>query len=357
MDPIDTAAPTGLRTSVQQVLRAHGCCDTAQQRHVELLNFSQHLRTTAVGAPQVLCAFGVELRADFPLPAIRSAPGGRPVRARLAEDAALDSAWDAGTATEVWRTRFGDGTAVTAAQDAAGAYLLHYGDAARYVLSPGADELLVHATDPGDPVWMRFLLDTVLWWIALVHGRHLLHASVISTGEETVALLGGQGAGKTTLAAAMMARGCALFSDDLLCLQQGGVAFPGPPLMNLPEALAADALGTEIARFTEPEPEAWVVASRSVAERRTPTHLVFLDRSGDGPVDLQETPITPLQLLPHAWGLPHDRAAARPRFEALADLAATARGYHLHAGCGVEAAELAATLSQLLGSTAVHGDD
>ena len=64
-----------------------------------------------------------------------------------------------------------------------------------------------------------FLLSTP--WLALAMQRGLLplHASAVAHGKDVYAFTGGSGAGKSTLAAALSARGHALFADDVLLVE------------------------------------------------------------------------------------------------------------------------------------------
>lgn len=61
-----------------------------------------------------------------------------------------------------------------------------------------------------------YLLGTVLAFWLEWQGRVALHASAVVAGEHTMAFLSTHGGGKTSLAAALMAQGGALLTDDLL---------------------------------------------------------------------------------------------------------------------------------------------
>ena len=79
-------------------------------------------------------------------------------------------------------------------------------------------------------------------------GRLVLHGSAVDVGGRAVVLLGEKGAGKSTTAAALLARGHALLTDDLVALaaRPGGgsdgppAVAPGPTQMKLwPESAEA----------------------------------------------------------------------------------------------------------------------
>lgn len=83
----------------------------------------------------------------------------------------------------------------------------------------------------------------------LLHRRDVLalHGSAVEIGGRAVVLLGPKGAGKSTTAAAILARGHRLLTDDLVALTEvGGVphVLPGPTQMKLWPASAA-AVGAE----------------------------------------------------------------------------------------------------------------
>ncbi len=79
---------------------------------------------------------------------------------------------------------------------------------------------------------------------AILHQRRVLtlHASAVGVGSGAVAFVGDQGAGKTTMAAALCGRGYSLVSDDVLALpgpeRDAPVAHGGYPFLKVTEATA-----------------------------------------------------------------------------------------------------------------------
>lgn len=59
-----------------------------------------------------------------------------------------------------------------------------------------------------------------------------LHGSSVCAGDGALLLLGPTGAGKSSLAAALDARGYSLLCDDTAAVDSSGVLWPGPPLLN-----------------------------------------------------------------------------------------------------------------------------
>ena len=93
-------------------------------------------------------------------------------------------------------------------------FLVEGGDTIRYATEPGVDDVDVRL----------FLLGSA--WGALVLQRGLLplHASAVCVGEDVFGFTGHPGAGKSTLAAALAARGRRFFADDVLVLDPASFA-------------------------------------------------------------------------------------------------------------------------------------
>jgi hypothetical protein len=88
-----------------------------------------------------------------------------------------------------------------------------------------------------------YLLGPILGFILRLRGVTCLHASGIAVGEQAFAIVGMSGAGKSTTAAALAARGYSVVSDDILPLAKVGQTFqaiPGYPRLRLwPHAVEA----------------------------------------------------------------------------------------------------------------------
>ncbi len=93
--------------------------------------------------------------------------------------------------------------------------------------------------------------------VALIQrGELVLHAAVAQTPAGAVAICGESGAGKSTMLAALLARGCGMLTDDIAVLRRtpdGAVAVcPGAPQLHLTQA-AAERLACAD-RATGPQP-------------------------------------------------------------------------------------------------------
>jgi hypothetical protein len=114
-----------------------------------------------------------------------------------------------------------------------GAFLVRGGREVVIDPSPGLDEKTLRL----------FVLGPVLAVLLRQRGHLLLHASAVAMAEEAVLFLGSAGQGKSTMAAALHARGYGLVADDVAVLgtEEGWpTMFPGFPQLKLwPEALAS----------------------------------------------------------------------------------------------------------------------
>lgn len=100
-----------------------------------------------------------------------------------------------------------------------------------FLLDSGGETLL--CTEPPGTAWLRFVTGQVLPFACALQGLEPLHASAVEVGGRAVALLGRSGAGKSTMAANLVADGAGFITDDVLALEvpaEGGspVAYTGP---------------------------------------------------------------------------------------------------------------------------------
>lgn len=90
--------------------------------------------------------------------------------------------------------------------------------------------------------WQRSLVAQILPFLCLLHGYEPFHASSVEMNGAAVAIMGGSGFGKSTVAVELILRGWKLVADDVLAVgltpPSGGsvIAYPGVGLMNLRSA-------------------------------------------------------------------------------------------------------------------------
>lgn len=155
---------------------------------------------------------------------------GRYLRADLAERLV---AWSPcpthGVDIRVWRAP--DGAARVWNRAIATFYIPGDGRTVDVFPEPGADQMAVRAV----------LLGPVAVFVLHRRGWPALHASAVLVDGRAVAFIGPRGGGKSTLAAAFVARGFKLLTDDVLPLRPDGEiirALSGPPQLKLwPDAV------------------------------------------------------------------------------------------------------------------------
>ncbi len=91
-----------------------------------------------------------------------------------------------------------------------------------YLVAP--DGRTVMGAPPAGPAWRweRLVLAQVLPLAAVLRGMDVFHASAVALRDRAIAFLGGSGAGKTTLASRLVARGARLVTDDVLAIEVAG---------------------------------------------------------------------------------------------------------------------------------------
>jgi hypothetical protein len=181
-------------------------------------------------------AFGIDLELTFAVPElpVRTAATGSPVS--LLEPATaseLRRSWPA-SATPVLTRTLPDGSLVMAVErhDDAGfqVWAPRYG---RHHLSTGGARIRSALPRIAPWRWERLLFAQVLPLAAALHGRELFHASAVARDGVVLAFVGAPGAGKSSVAAHLVARGASLFTDDVLALASTTaevIAHPGTHL-------------------------------------------------------------------------------------------------------------------------------
>jgi hypothetical protein len=122
-------------------------------------------------------------------------------------------------------------------------YRFHIEEVGDYCVRAGREIVVAMEPNAGARETRLFLLGSA--WGALCYQRGILalHMSVVQVGDEAVAFCGPTGAGKSSVAAWLNARGYRLICDDLCCFDfSDGTprVFPGAPRLKLwRDALAA----------------------------------------------------------------------------------------------------------------------
>ncbi len=173
-------------------------------------------------------AYGLGIQSRLPLPEFVPAEAGC--------DVVIDFDAAAITPSEVgdtpWYVRVTPAEAVIADKDL-GVFVIRGGRHVTVIPARGADEGAVRL----------YLVGTVMAILLYQRGRLPLHASAIEIAGEAVGFLGVSGAGKSSMAAALQARGHRLVADDVTGVQVEGrsaLTFPAfPQLKLMPDAAAS----------------------------------------------------------------------------------------------------------------------
>lgn len=151
-----------------------------------------------------------------------------------------------------------DATGATYAYDGAGAFFVRGGDTITVDPEPNADERTLRLC----------LLGPALSLLLYQRGRILLHGSAVVIGGGAVGFLGGNGWGKSTLAAACYRRGHEMITDDVMAIDFAGetpAIIPSYPQFKL-WPRAADALGERLESLPVVHPD-FEKRARAVTQR------------------------------------------------------------------------------------------
>ncbi len=174
-------------------------------------------------------AYGMTVQLPFPCPGLRAAEPGVAADV-VVEEGPVPSSLITAVVREDW------------CEAEPGRLLLKGGPrAGRFLVEDGRVKLERH---PGaeDPILAQLFTAPVLAAVLRQRGMLVLHANVAVTQRGVVVLAGRSGAGKSTAAAALLARGCAMVADDVTALRLAadGIveALPGSAQIHLTEEAA-----------------------------------------------------------------------------------------------------------------------
>lgn len=177
----------------------------------------------------------------------------------------------------------------------------------------GGREIIVDTSGGLDERVLRlFVLGPVLATLLRQRGYLLLHASGVAVADEAILFLGSVGWGKSTMAAALHARGHGLVADDMAALQveeRRPMVFPGFPQLKLwPEAVISS-LGDDPERLARWNPyfEKRVrPASHGFSSTSLPVKRIYVLDEGS-PQEI--SPLRPqeafVELIRHSYGSDH----------------------------------------------------
>jgi hypothetical protein len=237
-------------------------------------------------------AYGLRIDSEFPLPGLLAAPAGDPdvvLRAGEVEPAPEPAP------APLFRGNAEDGC-------------LYWDPVGATRISRGREVVLDVHPDAEEGVVSVFLIGPVLGYLLTQRGLTALHASAVALDGQAVAFLGAAGWGKSTLAAALHARGHPVVADDIVAVRMDGgraYVFPGFPQLKLwPEA--ALELGDDPAQLDRLVRTAEKRARPTPAgfpEDELPLAAIYVLADGE---ELRVDDLRPadavIELVRHAWG-------------------------------------------------------
>jgi hypothetical protein len=309
--------------------------------------------------PERYAAFGLALAVD----SLIEIPGLEPAAVSAGPDAPTQIGLDRGEVARRCEQAHAGGRRLGALGASDRPYLtVDFAQGAGYLLwAEGFGRVLISADGREllcDPAPTRADWTTILWaqalpFAATLRGLEVLHAAGVVIGAGAVLLAGEPGAGKSSLAAALVRRGAGLLGDDAIALQPRDgalVAHPSVGLLHLRTAeqtrLSAperSALGTPIElagrwRYT-----------RTVADAAPLAALLLLERSTRGPALERLQRVDPWDLLASTFNLSvRTPERLRRQLDVVGALAAGGEVYRLRVQPDMDASRLAALLDERL---------
>lgn len=204
-----------------------------------------------------------------------------------------------------------DAAAVGAAEDdwfqlaplADGSNVLRWRGLCAFVVDAAGRQIAMRREQAADweSVW-AYLLNHALAYALSAQGIETLHATALYLqGFGAIAVAGRPGAGKSTLAAAMIRQGAALISDDMLVLEEDGAhinVWPGAPRLKLFPEVASTVLGADPLANLNPYTHKALLAlpRQRHHRRRAPLRAIYVLAQAR-PETLSITPMQPRHAL------------------------------------------------------------
>lgn len=233
-------------------------------------------------------------------------------------------------------------------------YLLWNRDHGRVLISPDGRELLCEP-DPANAQWATIVAAQALPLAATLRGLEVLHAAGVVVDGRAVLITGAAGAGKSSLAAALLRAGGQLLSDDAVALELHDgelVAHVG--------SLALQLRAPEYERLSTPErtmlgePAGTVEGKRRYVSAGRPPPVPFgglflLERSREEPTVQTLAAVSPFALLASTFNLSvRTPERLRRQLDVAAAIAAGGAVHRLRVQPGVDATALAEIVREYL---------
>lgn len=183
-------------------------------------------------------AFGLTVESDWPLAGSAAAiPGAKEPTTvtcvRRLPSAAIDEVWRY-SAERILEHRRDDGAVAFTVDHSGEHYRFRLEGFGRYLITVDGTSIVCELGAADLDHHERFVLAHGLPVAAVLRGYEVLHASAIATDGGAAAFAGASGAGKTSLATRLVARGGVFLTDDVLAVEASDdhvLAHPGPAFM------------------------------------------------------------------------------------------------------------------------------
>jgi hypothetical protein len=306
-------------------------------------------------------AFGIPLLIDprISIPGLGQSPDSAspvsPSRIRL-DNGELEQRWDA-LATKPVRARelrFDDTLLLSVDFAEAAGYLLWTRDFGRVLISPDGSEMLCEP-DPANEDWASILAAQALPLAATIRGLEVFHASGVVLNGRALLIAGPPGAGKSSLAAALVRTGAQLLSDDAVALELDEdklIAHAGSVVLQLrvveDQRLSGDARAS-LGRVANSSEGKHRYVSDSVPGSVPLGSLLLLERSAEEPAVEQLESVDPFELIASTFNLSvRTPVRLRRQLDVVSAIASSGLAYRLRVQPGVDATLLASIIQAQL---------
>ena len=222
------------------------------------------------------------------------------------------------------------------------------------LISPDGLELLCEP-DQANEDWASIVAAQALPLAATIRGLEVLHASGVVLDGSAVLIAGPPGAGKSSLAAALVRAGGALLSDDAVALQLNDgelIAHAGSVMLQLRDAEHAQLSGDERAALGQPASCSSGKHRYSSARVPGPVRLrsiFLLERSAAGPAAEALAAVDPFELIGSTFNLSvRTPARLQRQLDVVSVIASNGIAHRLRVQPGVGANELATIVQEHL---------
>jgi hypothetical protein len=254
------------------------------------------------------------------------------------------------TPTRARELRFGEEVVLSVDFAEPAGYLMWAQDFGRILIAPDGLELLCEP-EPGVESWANILPFQALPLAATIRGLEVMHASGVVLDGTAVLVAGPPGAGKSSLAAALVRAGGALLSDDAVALQMRDdelIAHAGSTVLQL--------RAMENQRLSEGEREALGQPTSAVADKHRYVSdvapdpaplagLFLLQRSSEQPAVEQLAAVDPFELIASTFNLSvRTPTRLQRQLDVVSAIASGGLAHRLRVQPSVDATQLAAMI-------------